>query len=237
MSAVLSPNEANALIASLPRAERHRFPALCEIIELVPGDILCEPGQSFPRAYFPVSGVISVVTMVDGGPALELALIGHDGMLGATLSLDIPTAPARGIVQGAGSALVIGVAQLRAELRSSPQLLRIVHRYQYRLLMQMLQTATCIHFHEIEPRLARCLLMTHDLSVSNSDTVHLTHEFLARTLGVRRSGVTIAAGTLQQHGLISYTRGEIRILDRAGLEAAACGCYAALIDKQKSMFG
>jgi CRP-like cAMP-binding protein len=141
----------------------------------------------------------------------------------------------RGVVQGAGTALVMAVAQLRIELRNSPRLVGTMHRYQFRLMMQLLQTATCTHFHEIEPRLARWLLMTHDLSIS--DSVRLTHEFLAHTLGVRRSGVTIAAGALQQRGFISYTRGDIRILDRAGLEAAACECYGALIEQYRLVFG
>ena len=235
MSEAVRSREANALIASLPRRESVRFAALCDRVTLVPGEILCESDQPFLRAYFPVTGIISVMATMAYGPPLELGLIGYDGVLGATLSLGIPAAPTRGIVQGAGSALVIGVAQLRIELGRSPRLLRIMHRYQFRLLMQMMQTATCTHFHEIQPRLVRCLLMIHDLSVS--DSVHLTHHDLARILGVRRSGVTIAAGALQHRGLITYTRGDIRILDRAGLEAAACACYGALIDKQQRLFG
>jgi hypothetical protein len=173
--------------------------------------------------------------MLEGRPPLELGLIGRDGMLGATLALGVPAAPMRGVVQGAGTALVIAVAQLRIELRNSPRLVKTIHRYQFQLMMQLLQTATCTHFHGIEPRLARWLLMTHDLSVG--DNVRLTHEFLAHTLGVRRSGVTIAAGALQQRGFISYTRGDIRILDRAGLETAACKCYGALIENYRLVFG
>lgn len=235
MSKAARSQEANALIASLPRKEGVRFAALCDSVALVPGEVLCESDRPFPHAYFPVAGFISLMTTMADGPPLELGLIGQDGMLGATLSLGVLTAPTRGIVQGAGSALVIGVAQLRIELRNSVRLLRVMNRYQFRLLMQMLQTATCTHFHDIEPRLARCLLMTHDLSVGNR--VHLTHDNLAQSLGVRRSGVTIAAGALQHRGLISYTRGDIRILDRAGLEGAACTCYGRLIDKQQRLFG
>jgi CRP-like cAMP-binding protein len=231
--AAIRSQASNALIASLAPTQRKRFAALCGSVLLVPGDILCELDQPFLTAYFPVSGVISMMSAVGEGQSLELGLIGRDGMLGATLSLDVLGAPTRGVVQGAGSALVMGVAQLRREFQNNPQLLRIMHRYQFRLLMQMLQTATCIHVHNIEPRLARRLLMAHDLSVN--DSVHLTHAFLAQALGVRRSGVTIAAGTLQQRGLISYTRGDIQILDRIGLETAACECYGALIDRQQRM--
>ncbi|MFU8814188.1 MAG: Crp/Fnr family transcriptional regulator [Pseudomonadales bacterium] len=235
MSAAIALREANSLIASLPIKEGRRFARLCERIELVPGDTLCEPDRHFERAYFPIAGVISAVALLKGRPPLELGLIGRDGMLGATLSLDILAAPMRGVVQGAGTALVMAVAELRVELRNSPRLVVVMHRYQFRLMMQFLQTAACTHFHEITPRLARWLLMTHDLSISNH--VHLTHEFLAHTLGVRRSGVTIAAGALQQRGLISYARGEIRIIDRAGLEAAACDCYVALNEKYRQVFG
>jgi CRP-like cAMP-binding protein len=235
MSAATALREANSLIASLPIKEGRRFAGLCERIELVPGDILCEPDRHFQNAYFPIAGVISAVTMLTDRPPLELGLIGHDGMLGATLSLDVLAAPMRGVVQGAGTALVMGVAELRIELRNSPRLVVVMRRYQFRLMMQLLQTAMCTHFHEIAPRLARWLLMTHDLSTS--DSVHLTHEFLAHTLGVRRSGVTIAAGALQHQGLISYTRGDIRIVDRAGLEVAACECYGVLKARYRQVFG
>jgi CRP-like cAMP-binding protein len=235
MSAAIALRAANSLIASLPIREGRRFMGLCERVELVRGDILCEPDRHFQSVYFPIAGFISVVTMLKGRPPLELGLIGHDGMLGATLSLNVPTAPMRGVVQGAGTALVMAVAELRVELRNSPRLVVAMHRYQFRLMMQLIQTATCARFHEIAPRLARWLLMTHDLSVS--DRVQLTHEFLAHTLGVRRSGVTIAAGALQQQRLISYTRGDIRIVDRAGLEVAACECYGALNEKYRQVFG
>jgi CRP-like cAMP-binding protein len=227
--------EANGLIASLPLKEGRRFAGLCDRVELLPGDILCETDRHFPNVYFPIAGIISVVTMLNDRPPLELGLIGRDGMLGATLSLDVPAAPMRGVVQGAGTALVMAVAELRVELRNSPHLAAVMHRFQFRLMMQLLQTAACTHFHEIEPRLARWLLMMHDLSTS--DSVRLTHELLAHTLGVRRSGVTIAAGALQDQGLISYTRGEIRVVDRAGLEAAACDCYVALNEKYRQVFG
>jgi CRP-like cAMP-binding protein len=235
MSSLTELRTANAVIASLPQKEGRRFAGLCDWAELTAGCTLCESNQPFQSAYFPTSGVISVVSTLDGRPPLELGLIGRDGMLGATLSLDVPVAPMQAVVQEAGVALVMNVGQLRAELRNSPRLVGAMHRYQFRLMMQLLQTAVCTHFHEIEPRLARWLLMTHDLGIT--DSVHFTHEFLAHTLGVRRSGVTIAAGSLQQQGFISYSRGNIRILDRAGLESAACECHRALLDKYRQVFG
>ncbi|MDZ7669844.1 MAG: Crp/Fnr family transcriptional regulator [Gammaproteobacteria bacterium] len=175
------------------------------------------------------------MSTLHGRPPLELGLIGRDGMLGATLSLGVLVAPMQAVVQEAGSALVIKVPELRAELHDSPRLLEALHRYQFRLMMQLLQTAACTHFHEIEPRLARWLLMTQDLGIT--DSVHFTHEFLSHTLGVRRSGVTVAAGSLQRRGFISYSRGHIRILDRPGLESAACECHQALNDKYRLVFG
>ncbi len=235
MSAVSVLREVNAVIASLPRKEGRRFAGLCAQEELVPGTILCQSNRRFQKAYFPSAGVISVMSILTDRPPLELGLIGRDGMLGATLSLGVLVAPMQAVVQEAGSALVMKVAQLRTELRNSPRLTAALHRYQFRLMMQLLQTATCTHFHEIEPRLARWLLMTHDLGIS--DNVHFTHKFLAQTLGVRRSGVTVAAGSLQRRDLIRYSRGNILILDRAGLEAAACDCHQALIDKYQLVFG
>jgi CRP-like cAMP-binding protein len=227
--------KANALIAGLPQREGRRFAGLCDRFELVHGDVLSEPNEPFLTAYFPVAGVISVVSLLEGRPPLEMGLIGRDGMLGATLALGVLAAPVRGVVQGAGTALAISVAQLRIELKNSSRLLRTLHRYQFRLTMQLLQTASCTHFHALEPRVARWLLMMHDLGTC--DGVHITHELLAHVLGVRRSGVTIAAGALQRQGLISYARGEVNILDRAGLEAASCECYSVLIGKYHRVFG
>ncbi|MEF9671842.1 helix-turn-helix domain-containing protein [Pseudomonas sp. PCH446] len=130
----------------------------------------------------------------------------------------------RSVVQGAGNALRMSGLSLQLVLRDSPSLSNCLNQYLYVQLMQLAQTAACTHFHEIEPRLARWLLMTHDRAHANH--FHLTHACLANRLGVRRSGVTLAAGALQQRGLIRYTRGEITILDRKGLEAASCECYS-----------
>lgn len=215
----------NRLIEGLPRKERNRILQHCEPVNLVFGVILCEPGQPFRHVYFPLSGFVSLVASVAGHQPLELGLIGNEGMLGVTLALGVNAAPMRAVVQSAGTALRMSAAQLRRELRDSPALLRTLNRYLYVTLAQLAQSAACTHFHEIEPRLARCLLMSHDRA--HADHFHLTHKFLADMLGVRRSGVTIAAGALQQRKLIRYTRGEISILDRKGLEAASCECYEA----------
>lgn len=234
MSAAVSVQAVNRLIGGLPRKERSRFLALCEPVELVFGAILCEPEQPFRHAYFPVTGFISLVKTLDGRHPMEIGLIGSEGMLGATLALGGGTAPLRGVVQGAGTALRMTAPQLRSELRDSPPLLRTLNRYLYVLMAQLAQTTACTHFHETEPRLARWLLMTHDRA--HADHFYLTHQLLADMLGVQRSAVTIAAGALQQRKLISYTRGEIHILSRTGLEAASCECYGAVVDDYAQLF-
>lgn len=218
----------NHLLKALPCKESNRILERCEPVELAFGTILCEPDQPFQYVYFPLTGFISLVIALDSHPPLEMALIGNEGMLGATLALGANAVPMRAMVQGAGTALRMTAAELRRELRNSPGLQRLLHRYLYVLIAQLSQTAACSHFHEIEPRLAFWLLMTHDRA--HADHFHLTHELLADMLGVRRSGVTIAAGSLQQRQVIRYIRGEISILDRKGLEAASCECYGAILE-------
>lgn len=225
----------NRLIDNLPRQERSRIIARCHSVDLALGAVLCQPGQPFEHVYFPTTGFISQVVKINGHQPLELSLIGNEGMLGATLALGVQAASASAVVQGAGTALRMTAAQLRRELRDAPSLLLMLNRYLYVSIAQLSQSAGCTAFHEVEPRLARWLLMTHDRA--HADHFNLTHEFLADMLGVRRSGITIAAGVLQRRKLIRYSRGEIRVLDRKGLEAASCECYGELIDDYTQLFG
>ena len=231
---VAKVNVVNQLIQDLPQKLRARLLARCEQVELVFGTILCEANVPFTHVYFPLKGFISLVATVDDHQPLEMGLIGNEGMLGATITLGVDVVPLRGVVQGSGSALRMSAARFRAELRDSPDLRRMVNRYLYVLMAQLSQTAACTRFHDVPARLARWLLMTHDRA--HGDHFHLTHTFLADMLGVRRSGVTIAAGDLQRRELISYTRGEIRILDRKGLEAASCECYDAVMRDYAQVF-
>jgi len=226
MTALLPRPGFNRLLEGLPQKLRDHLVQTCESVNLKFGNILCEADHPFKYAYFPLTGFISLVAVIDGHHPLEMGLIGNEGMLGATMSLGITNAPMRALVQGSGTALRINAAQLRLELLAAPALVSRLNHYVYVLLAQLSQTAACIHFHEIEPRLARWLLMTHDRAHKNQ--LHLTQDFLADMLGVRRSGVTVAAGALQERKLIHYSRGEIIILDRKGLEAAACECYKAV---------
>jgi CRP-like cAMP-binding protein len=234
MSVVIPVQVTSHLISCLSREERNRFLQHCESVELAFGDILCELDEPIQHVYFPLESFISLVIPMEGHQPLEVGLIGNEGMLGVTLALGIADAPLKAIVQGSGSALRMKTEQFQHELRNSPCMLSTLNRYLYVLVTQLSQTAACTHFHEIEPRLARWLLMTHDRA--HADHFHLTQEYLANMLGVRRSSITIAAGKLQQRKLISYIRGEISILDRKALEAASCVCYSILNDHYTRLF-
>lgn len=220
----MSENQ-NHLIELLPRKDRLRLLAVCEPIQLVLAEVLCEPGQKTRFVYFPVEGFISLLAQGGHEQALEVGMVGREGMLGVQLSMGVATVPLHALVQGPGSAWRIGSRAFRGELARSAALQHCIDRYVYVLMLQLTASASCLRFHEIGPRLARWLLMSHDRA--GCDTFRVTHEFLAYMLGVRRVGVTGAASALQRAKLIRYHRGELTILDRPGLEAASCSCYAA----------
>ncbi|MFY9317216.1 MAG: Crp/Fnr family transcriptional regulator [Burkholderiales bacterium] len=218
----------NSLLAAMPRQASRRMLSGLEPVTLAFGDVLYEPGQAIRDVYFPGASLVSLLTLADGHLALEVGLIGREGMVGIPLILGHSLSPVRALVQGSGSALRMAAAPFRKELRRNPALQRELYRYTYTLMAQISQTAACNRFHVVDQRLARWLLMTHDRM--KSDRFHMTHEFLGHMLGVRRVGVTKAAQTLQARDLISYSRGDITVLDRKGLEAAACQCYEVVKD-------
>jgi CRP-like cAMP-binding protein len=215
----------NRLLEALPGIDLRRLLAECETVEVAFADVLYTPGERLSHVYFPLGSVISLVMRVDDSSSLEVGLIGNEGMFGIPLSLGVDVSPVRAVVQGAGSALRMGAAPFCRELARSQALQREIDRYAFVHLSQLAQTAGCKRFHLVEARLARWLLMTQDRAHAN--TFHITQEFLAFMLGVRRVGVTEAASSLQKRNLIRYSRGNITVLDRRGLKAASCGCYTA----------
>ncbi|MFU8821991.1 MAG: Crp/Fnr family transcriptional regulator [Gammaproteobacteria bacterium] len=226
MAVSLPVPESNTLLAALPPRIRKQCLSLCEPFEMEFGAVLCDVETPYQHAYFPTSGLISLVSGLHDHTPLEMALIGQDGMLGATLLLGINTAPIRAVVHAPGLALRITVGNLQQQMRDSAALRKILSRYLYMRLVELSLVGGCIRYHRIEQRLARALLLAHD--GSRDDSFYLTHGYLADMLGVRRSSITIAAGDLQGRKLISYTRGNIRMLDRLGLEAMSCECYEVL---------
>jgi CRP-like cAMP-binding protein len=214
---------ANSLLAALPRMEFQRLAAGLEPVTLTFGEVLYEPGEPIRYVYFPNKSLVSLLTLVDDRLALEIGMVGREGMVGAPLALGIGVSPVRALVQGTGAALRMKSAHFLKELQQSLHLQRAIYRYTHTLMRQVAQTAACNRFHVVQERLARWLLMTRDRVQSND--FPLTQEFLSHMLGVRRVGVTRAAGQLQKRKLIEYTRGNIRIIDRRGLEAASCSCY------------
>lgn len=213
----------NGLLAALSPQEREALWHHGERTLLAPDEVLIRPGERIRQVWFPFDGLIALMVEVDGHDALAVGLVGSEGMLGAPLVLGVHRSPLRARVQVAGSALRVGSADFQHVLAQAPALARSVRRYLAGRLAQIARTAACASFHVVEARLACWLLMAHDRA--HGDRVQLTHERIARLLGVRRSGVSTAAGMLQGRALIDYTRGHILILDRAGLERAACACY------------
>lgn len=215
----------NSLLARLPYRERQRLIALSEPVQLQPGTLLCETGGAAGNVYFLLDGCVALVTALDDQRELGVGMVGREGMVAAPRNLGLVAAPLRALVQGGSSARRIQAGRFRRELALSKTLRPLLDSYVRIMLTQLATAAACSHFHLVTPRLARWLLMSADRAHAGS--IFLTHEFLARMLGVRREGITRAAGELQQRALISYHRGMIAVLDRPGLQAAACGCYAA----------
>lgn len=213
----------NKLLAALSRAEYQRVAGDLQLVSLEFGEVLYEQGDAIRFVYFPIDSLVSLLTVVDRHLALEVGMVGREGMVGVAFALGIGTSPFRAMVQGAGTALRMKAAPFRRELGANPQLRRKLDLYIHTLMAQIAQTAACNRFHVVEARLARWLLMTRDRVRSNE--FRLTQEFLGHMLGVRRVGVTNAALALKKRKLIDYNRGSISIIDTRGLETAACSCY------------
>ena len=220
---------ANSLLAALTHRSYQLLLPRLEPVTLKFGDVLYRPRETIRHVYFPSGCMVSLLALADGHRALEVGLVGCEGMLGIPLTLGVRESPVRALVQGSGTALRMKSSLFLDELRRNPPLQRAVSRYTYDLMVQVTQTAACNRFHQVEARLARWLLMTRDRMRSNE--FRLTQDMLSNMLGVLRVAVTTAAGTLQRRKLIRYTRGAIRILDDKALEAIACRCYQIVKDK------
>src|SRR5215831_7511400 len=212
----------NSLLAALPRGQYRRLQTGLEPVTLTFGDVLLQPGEPISHVFFPGNSLVSLLTE-EGKHAVEVGLVGSEGMVGIPLALGVDVSPVRAVVQGTGAALRMKKSSFLRELRSHPRLQERLLRYSHALMSQVTQVSACNRLHNIEARLARWLLMTRDRLRSNQ--FELTHEFLGHMLGVRRVGITQSAGALQRKKLIDYSRGHIRILDGKGLEAASCRCY------------
>src|ERR1700704_3473415 len=226
---------ANSMLAALPRKQYQRLLTGLESVALTFGEVLYEPGVRIRHVYFPNDSLVSLLTLVDNHLALEVGMVGREGMVGIPLALGRDVSSVRALVQGAGAAMRMKSARFSEEIRKSPQLQQGVNRYTGALMAQITQTAACNRFHVVEARLARWLLMTRDRL--RSGEFRLTHEFLGHMLGVRRVGVTKAARALQGRRLIRYSRGKIKILDQRGLEASACSCYEFVRDMYDGVRG
>jgi CRP-like cAMP-binding protein len=215
---------ANSLLAALPAADRSSVLARSRRVQIT--SVLLRDAQVMvDQVFFPIDSFVALVAGIGGDGQLEVGMVGSEGMLGIPAMLGVSDASQKWLVQGPGRAWQISSEALRDELAGNAALRDVLNRYMYVMLAQMAQTAACKKFHVIEARLARWLLMTRDRAHDNQ--FHATHEMLAYLMGVRRAGITRAASSLQEHELISYSRGDVRILDGLRLEAAACACYAA----------
>ncbi len=213
----------NLLLAGLPPSLQRRFVASCDLVNLDISQVLSEAGARVKHVFFPLDSFISLITALNENEKLEVGIIGDEGMLGTSLILGVATSSQHALVQGAGKALRMRAADFNRYCKQNGVLREALGRYLHVVMSQLAQTAACARYHVVEARLARWLLLTRDRA--HADRFHITHEFLAYMLGVRRVGITQAAGALHARGLITYRRGELRILDSAGLEDASCRCY------------
>ena len=216
----------NRLLATLPRNEYQRLLPKLKTVDLVLGDALYEPGDIIKYVYFPNDSIISLISKISANSLLEVGMVGNEGMAGLAVFMGVNSSSTVALVQGAGTAMRMSSLAVRTEANRLGSLHRLLHRYSHSLLAQVSQSSACNRFHLVDARLARWLLMTNDRL--GAKEFPLTQEFLSNMLGVRREGVSKAAGALQAAKLIRYSRGVITLLSRRGLEAKSCQCYAII---------
>jgi len=215
----------NQLLAALPAEEWRRWQPELEQVDLNLGDVLYESGGTMTHVYFPTTAIVSLLYVMEDGASAEIAVVGHEGLVGISLFMGGESTPSRAVVQSAGKAFRLAAHQIQEHFKRAP-VLHLLLRYTQALITQMAQTAVCNRHHSLDQQLCRWLLLSLD-RLSGSELV-MTQELIANMLGVRREGVTESATKLQKAGLIKYSRGRITVLDRAGLEGRSCECYAVV---------
>ena len=213
----------NHLLDALPKSDYERLASHLELVPMALGAVLYEPGVRMRHVYFPTTAIVSLLYVMEDGASAEIAIVGNEGMLGISLFMGGETTPSRAVVQSAGYGFRLEAQVLKEEFRRFGPMLHLLLRYTQALITQMAQTAVCNRHHSVDQQLCRWLLLSLDRLSSNE--VSMTQELIANMLGVRREGVTEAAGKLQDAGLIRYRRGKITVLDRPALEARSCECY------------
>jgi CRP-like cAMP-binding protein len=213
----------NHLLAALSAADYGRIAPYFELAPLPLGKVLYESGSKMNYVYFPTTSIVSLLYVMEDGASAEIAVVGNDGIVGISLFMGGETTPSRAVVQSAGESFRLKAAVLKKEFNRSGPTMHLLLRYTQALITQMTQTAVCNRHHSVDQQLCRWLLMSLDRLASNE--LRMTQELMANMLGVRREGVTEAAGKLQAAGLIHYSRGRIKVVDRPGLETRACECY------------
>jgi CRP-like cAMP-binding protein len=216
-------SQQNHLLEALPAGDYDRLAPHLELISMKLGDVLYEPGVRLRYVYFPTTSIVSLLYVMEDGASAEIAIVGNEGILGISLFMGGETTPSRAVVQSAGYGFRLKAQLLKDEFHRFGPMLHLLLRYTQALITQMAQTAVCNRHHSVDQQLCRWLLLSLDRLASNE--LSMTQELIANMLGVRREGVTEAAGKLQDAGLIRYSRGRITVLDRPGLEARSCECY------------
>jgi CRP-like cAMP-binding protein len=216
----------NSLLAALPDTEWQRWELLLEPVDMPLGQVLYEPGATLSHVYFPTTAIVSLLYVMKNGASAEIAVVGNEGLVGISLFMGGESTPSRAVVQSAGDGFRLEAQVMKNEFNRAGPVLHLLLRYTQALITQMAQTAACNRHHSLDQQLCRWLLLSLDRLRANE--LAMTQELIANMLGVRREGVTEAALKLQQAGLISYVRGRITVLDRAGLERRTCECYAVV---------
>src|SRR6266404_4849834 len=226
MAQSLNSPSKNLILAALASEEFDRLSEHLEAFELKLGEFLHMPDERVEHVYFPTDGIVSLLATLEGGETVETGVVGREGMVGISIVLGVDTTTSQSLVQGSGHALRMKAQSLKPFLNNGGRLQDLLLRYIHTVFSQISQTAACNRVHTLNERLARWLLLTHDRL--EHDTFDMTHEFLARMLGTRRAGVSIAASALREAGLIDYSRGQVVVLNRKGLEEGCCECYGVV---------